>query len=218
MSVFDRSLNAATLTACLFVAAATGPAWAHGGGGSTSHSSTSPGVHFAPAHTAGHNATHTGPMTMTPSAKKGGAENNNAAAAESTVLSPPNPSFNEVCQGETSATCEATLQSRLDASGGDLNPIWSTPVPTVIPPTPAAPAITEPLVETGPLVEQSGGSSPPLTVGGGPTLADCMSLWEPAVHMTKALWKSTCIRTMNGIDMPDAGLGLGKIGSSKAGG
>lgn len=202
------------------MAAATGPAWAHSGGssgGSTSHG-TSPGVHFSPAHMAGHNATRANPMTMTPSAKKQGALSDNAAAAESTILPPPNPSFGAVCQGETSANCEATLQSRLDASDGDPNPIWQTPIPTIVPPTPAAPAITEPLVQTGPIVEQSGGSSPPLTQGGGPTLADCMSLWEPSVHMTKALWKSTCIRTMNGIDMPDDGLGLGKIGSSKAGG
>ncbi len=217
MSVFDRSFNAATLTACIFLAALAEPAWAHSGG-STSHS-TSPGVHFTPAHMTGPSTTHTSPMTMTPNAKKqGAAANETSAAAESEILPPPNPSFAASCEGETGAHCEATLQSQFDASGGDPNPIWSTPVPTVVPPTPAAPAITEPLVQTGPVVEQSGGSSPPLTQGGGPTLADCMSLWEPAVHMTKALWKSTCIRTMNGIDMPDDGLGLGKIGSSKAGG
>lgn len=213
MSVFDQASSAATLTACLFLAVGAGSAWANSGG-SPSHSS-SPGIHSSPAHMAGHTATRTSPMTMTPSAKKQGAAAAAAVAEESVILPPPNPSFVAICQGD--AHCEATLQSRLGASGNP-NTIRPTPVPTVVPPTPVAPAITEPPLQTGALVEQSGGSSPALRQGGGPTLADCMSIWEPAVHMTKALWKSTCVRTMNGTDMPDDGLGLSKIGSSKAGG
>jgi hypothetical protein len=34
-----------------------------------------------------------------------------------------------------------------------------------------------------------------------------MALWEPAVHMTKALWKDVCVRTMNGIEEPQVALG-----------
>jgi hypothetical protein len=41
--------------------------------------------------------------------------------------------------------------------------------------------------------------------GGGPTLADCMSIWDPLTDMSKSEWKATCVRTMNGIDLPTEG-------------
>lgn len=36
--------------------------------------------------------------------------------------------------------------------------------------------------------------------GGGDTLAACMSFWKPDSHMTKGEWRSTCVRTLNGLD------------------
>jgi hypothetical protein len=35
----------------------------------------------------------------------------------------------------------------------------------------------------------------------GPSLADCLDIWEPATHMSKAVWRSTSVRTLNGIDL-----------------
>ncbi|CAN0488815.1 unnamed protein product, partial [Phaeothamnion confervicola] len=77
------------------------------------------------------------------------------------------------------------------------------------PPTPATDPIPEPATSAaGPLIEGSGGSSRPANnPGGGPTLADCMALWEPAVHMSKPLWKDVCVRTMNGINEPQVAIG-----------
>jgi hypothetical protein len=79
-------------------------------------------------------------------------------------------------------------------------------VPTVVPATPAAPAIAEPTANTQNFEQSDGGSGVVITAGGGPTLADCMALWEPAVHMTKALWRDVCKRTMNGINEPTLAL------------
>jgi hypothetical protein len=37
--------------------------------------------------------------------------------------------------------------------------------------------------------------------GGGDTIADCMALWDSGTHMSKSLWRQTCQRTLNGIDL-----------------
>jgi hypothetical protein len=111
------------------------------------------------------------------------------------------------CEGEVSANCEATARSLSTVSNGDPDPIWSAPVPTAVPATPPTDPIVEPQDATEQNFEQSGGTSGvEMAVGGGPTLADCMALWEPAVHMSRPLWKDVCIRTMNGIDEPQVAL------------
>jgi hypothetical protein len=46
-------------------------------------------------------------------------------------------------------------------------------------------------------VDHSGGS--------GNTLAACMQLWDTATHMSKPEWRATCVRTLNGIDLPADG-------------
>lgn len=46
-------------------------------------------------------------------------------------------------------------------------------------------------------VDHSGGS--------GSTLANCMQLWDTATHMSKPEWRATCVRTLNGIDLPADG-------------
>jgi hypothetical protein len=74
------------------------------------------------------------------------------------------------------------------------------PVVPVIP----APALTPPLPAP---IESSGGSSPPEMPGGGqPTMAECMSVWAPDTAMTKAEWRATCVRTLNGINLPGSDL------------
>jgi hypothetical protein len=50
---------------------------------------------------------------------------------------------------------------------------------------------------TGP----SSSTAPSRPGGGGKTLADCMAFWEPATHMTKAEWRTTCLRTLK--EYPD---------------
>jgi hypothetical protein len=120
----------------------------------------------------------------------------------------PVPAISSACETAESVNCEAEIESHLTVTQGDPNLPWSAPVPTTIPPTPAAPQIVEPSTDTGAILEGSGGASQVETAGGGPTLTDCMSLWDNDVHMTKALWKSVCIRTMNGIDEPSEGLGI----------
>jgi hypothetical protein len=125
-----------------------------------------------------------------------------------TTTPAPPPNFSAQCEGEVSANCEATAQSRFTVSGGDAAPVWTAPTPTAVPPTPPTDPINEPQDTTTQNFEQSGGASGVvITEGGGPTLADCMALWEPAVHMSKPLWKNVCIRTMNGINEPEVALG-----------
>jgi hypothetical protein len=41
--------------------------------------------------------------------------------------------------------------------------------------------------------------------GGANTLASCMSFWDSATHMSKPEWRATCVRTLNGIDLPADG-------------
>jgi hypothetical protein len=138
-----------------------------------------------------------------------------AGAAALSTLAPPVSAISPACETAESVNCEAKIEAYSSATQGDPNPPWTAPVPTTVPPTPAAPAIVEPSTNTDPVLEQSGGASQVETAGGGPTLADCMSLWEKDVHMTKALWKTVCIRTMNGISEPSEGLGIPMPHSSK---
>jgi hypothetical protein len=35
------------------------------------------------------------------------------------------------------------------------------------------------------------------------TLGDCLADWDAATHMSKAEWRRTCQRTVNGTDLPD---------------
>jgi hypothetical protein len=40
------------------------------------------------------------------------------------------------------------------------------------------------------------GSAPSTPGGGGKSLADCMAFWDRATHMSKAEWKTACVRSM----------------------
>jgi hypothetical protein len=56
------------------------------------------------------------------------------------------------------------------------------------------------------VIELSSGGSAPGTQdiafgGGGPTLADCMGLWDKSTDMSKVEWKDTCVRTLNGTNL-----------------
>lgn len=198
--LFPNRTSMATL--CLVLAAGTGPAWAHGTGGAA-HTATSI---RAPSLTSPSNPSG-GTATLARSGQRGSSGNLFGAPASALPQSETLPSTEPSCVGEVSANCAAIEESQFTVSGGDPNPIRTPPVATSIPPTPAAPSIPEPLAQPGPLLEQSGGGSGVVvTAGGGPTLTDCMALWEPAVHMSKDLWKDVCKRTMNGINEPQMAL------------
>ncbi len=91
----------------------------------------------------------------------------------------------------------------------------SPPAAVIAPPAAQVPPIT-PLSPQEPTNVQSGGGTPkqgslalspgsssenaPSTPGGGgKTMSDCMSFWEPATHMTKAEWRAACRRTLGRI-------------------
>lgn len=185
--------------ASLFVIIAiTVPAAAHGTGG---------GLHASPLHTTSATSAIRTPASAAPLSARA-QSNAIQPPSTTTTVTTPAPSFAASCENDVRANCEARAQARYDASGGDQAQPWSAPVPTTVPATPPDPGISEPQTTSGPVDEQSGGSSRPAIEGGGPTLADCMALWEPAVHMSKALWRTACVRTLNGVEMPSVGLGL----------
>lgn len=65
------------------------------------------------------------------------------------------------------------------------------------------PAIGQPSPRVPDVVASGGGTATIDHSGGsGNTLADCMRLWDFASHMSKAEWRTTCERTLNGIDLP----------------
>jgi hypothetical protein len=82
------------------------------------------------------------------------------------------------------------------------------------------PAIGQPSPPVANTFASSGGTAAPdHSGGGGASLAACMGFWEPATHMTKTEWRTTCIRTLNGIDLPveTAGTSSPHTGSAHAG-
>ena len=116
------------------------------------------------------------------------------------------------CATPSSAACAASVSSaQADLAGTSA----ASAVAVTPPPFPAAapaapPALTLPsvsaLAPADPVSTASGGSSPQPDYGaGGPTLASCVAIWEPALDMTKSEWKATCVRTLNGVDLPVSG-------------
>lgn len=192
MSLHHRTPKPTSLAAGLFLAAGTAAASAHGTAAGAPHIGTAISTL---AHTDTIATSHS--PSHRPAAPSGGV----SSAGSITSTTPP-PDFSSQCEGEVSANCEAAAESRYTISNGDANPVWSAPVPTTVPPTPPVHPINEPQAATEDFEQSGAGSGVTITAGGGPTLADCMALWEPAVHMTKQLWKNVCIRTMNGIDEP----------------
>lgn len=201
-------------------------AWAHGGGlgggglsGGTSHAggglagagvnhSLAPGITPASGPTSPV-ASHHGGTGSSGASSSGSSGTSSPFGTSQTSIPTPPPNFASQCEGadEVAANCEAKGEALFSASQGDPSPVWTAPVPTTIPATPTTPPISEPQSSTTQNFEQSGGGSGVvITAGGGPTLTDCMALWAPAVHMTKALWKDVCVRTMNGINEPQEAL------------
>lgn len=187
----------------LLLAVSPSSAFAHSGSGGSRSGGISTALSHTPSSRAARPAARAAPgaKSITPSP-------GTATAGAVGLPTLQGPQTSPACETDESVNCEAKIESYSTATQGDPNPVWIAPVPTTIPPTPAAPPIVEPATDTGIPLEQSGGTTQIETAGGGPTLADCMSLWDKDVHMTKALWKTVCVRTMNGIDEPSEGLGI----------
>lgn len=188
----------------LLLAVSPSSAFAHSGSGGL----RSGGISTALSHTPSSHVAKPAPRAASGAksiTSSPGTANAGDALGLTTLRGPP---ISPACETDESVNCEARIESYSTATQGDPNPAWIAPVPTTIPPTPAAPPIVEPATDTGALFEQSSGATQIETAGGGPTLADCMALWDKDVHMTKALWKTVCVRTMNGIDEPSEGLGI----------
>jgi hypothetical protein len=126
-------------------------------------------------------------------------------AKSQSSTSAPNPN---TCNPETSSACaEELMELQSDSTPAVTPPLWKQPAD---PPAPAAntsPPAEPPTVQLSPEIPDtevsSGGALVPREPipGGGPSLADCMDIWEPATHMSKAEWHTTCVRTLNGIDI-----------------
>jgi hypothetical protein len=121
------------------------------------------------------------------------------------------------CDPETSQQCAVEdLELQEMQTPQPAPPLFKQPTPAPLPtqatPTPSTQAnpmenLNPPLPETP--NELSSGGTPrqgPLFGGGGSTLADCMSIWDRTTDMSKSEWRATCVRTLNGIDLPTEGL------------
>ena len=134
----------------------------------------------------------------------------------------PTASRNSVTTTNPNDPAQATGGGGGGGGGGRGATQTTTPLPnglpgqagpagaTVQPPTPTPPAAA---ATGGGTSRQGGGSTPG---GGGSTLADCMSFWEPATHMSKSEWRSTCQRSKAGYEDLTPGKGGGT--ASKGGG
>jgi Skp family chaperone for outer membrane proteins len=91
------------------------------------------------------------------------------------------------------------LASLLCAVASSAAQATSTAVPDAGAPAPSAPSTTAPAPKL-----DSATAADDLTTGtiSSPKtreqkLQDCMAIWEPATHMTKAQWKRTCNRQLD---------------------
>lgn len=136
-----------------------------------------------------------------------------AVSTTATSSSKSTSSSHSACGATSCASALAQQNSSTNVTGTS---VASPPFDAAAPPAPAAITQSSPstLAPPDPVSTESGGSSRTETPGGGaPTLANCMSLWEPVLDMSKAEWKATCIRTLNGIDLPEPGTKVAHTGT-----
>ncbi len=217
--------------ACLSL---VGPASAHVGAFSHSYAGAMSGVPQPSAAPALPNPvaapTPPNPSVVPPVASPApvsGPPRSTAAPARQTSPAQTAPSSSAVvnpntCNPETSGQCAEELLElqELQTPTEPAPKLFKEPTPA---PPPAVPGISAtapsnqmggadaPSMELQPELqpnELSSGGTPRQTLqfgGGGPTLADCMSIWDPTTDMSKSEWKATCVRTMNGVDLPIEG-------------
>jgi hypothetical protein len=76
----------------------------------------------------------------------------------------------------------------------------------------AATVMQSPMLDTA---LSGGGTARPDSTpgGGGSTLADCMTMWDNATHMSKVEWQAACRRTLNRLADVDRSIAVGAIKS-----
>jgi hypothetical protein len=111
------------------------------------------------------------------------------------------------CNPNTSLICAEELSvSEGETAQAPAPPLLKQPAD---PPAPAASsmpaqqALQPPAPPVPEDIVSSGGALVPREPipGAGVTFADCMAIWEPATHMSKSEWRTTCVRTLNGISL-----------------
>lgn len=125
-----------------------------------------------------------------------------AAAAKQPTTFPCDP---------TTPACAKDIANAIDAAALPTPPPPPAPVPAPAQ-QPEPRAITETAVAAPtadpPLVTETTGGGSMVNLGGGAgTLAECMAIWDRSTDMSKAEWRDTCSRTLNGMDLPAIGLG-----------
>jgi len=105
-----------------------------------------------------------------------------------------------ICALETETAAQSTISTSSPAPALPPQP-YDAAAPAA-PPVVAAPSSMT-LTPDVAVDSSSGGISRTSNPGAaGLTLADCMAVWEPALHMSKGEWRSTCVRTLNGVELP----------------
>jgi hypothetical protein len=134
-----------------------------------------------------------------------------AQAAPGAPSTPQSGRSSSATLGSSGATQGSGGPSRAAGPTPSVGP--SSTLPNPMPPIPSVAPLSPQLPTTqstagGTARQDTSGSSsgaggtsseatPSVPGGGGKTLADCMSFWEPATHMTKAEWRRACQRTLN---------------------
>ena len=89
----------------------------------------------------------------------------------------------------------ALAQSNVEQNTAPLGKI-----PTLTLPTP--PEVTGPSVPPNSAISTDALPTP--TPNRPQTMGDCLADWDAATHMSKAEWRQSCQRTVNGTDLPEA--------------
>ena len=157
------------------LATAGNSAEAHGGGSSGGSHGLSAGAHLGPMPSMA--AHQSQARHHRPPAGRGGPTSSASDAVIDQSISAPM---------QTQVPSPPASTGRNPALTGGTDPAIGQP----------SPPVTDTIASSGGLavVDHSG--------GGGNTLADCMGFWDRTTHMSRAEWRQTCNRTLNGIDLP----------------
>lgn len=130
---------------------------------------------------------------------------------QSVAAAPVAPASASSTKGCTDPAACALQSSTMAQQSNAATLLQSTTTPAVqafpAAAPPAPPVVTAPsaasLTSNVAVDASSGGTSRIGNPGAsGPRLAECMTVWEPALHMSKGEWRATCVRTLNGVDLP----------------
>lgn len=149
-----------------------------------------------PFQAAAHGASHG--LTMSPHAAVP------SVGTTSPVKSAGTASTANGCGDAAACSVQALTATQSNPTALSQMTVPPQPYPAAAPAAP--PVITAPSASTlmpdVAVDSSSGGTSLNNPGAAGLTLADCMAVWEPALHMSKGEWRQTCARTLNGVELP----------------